>query len=84
MNYAVLGALNRHGRSKSMISSIRGLCLALRSKEELFIDNSDSLMSLMARYDACISRFADFLWTMTMTTDGQTDYSTPCACAWGN
>ena len=22
--------------------------------------------------------------TTTMTTDGQTDYFTPCPCAWGN
>ena len=36
---------------------------------------------LTACYDAYISRFADFLWMMT---DGQTDYFTPCACAWGN
>ena len=35
INYAVLGVVNRRGHSKSMIScSVRGPCLALRSKKE--------------------------------------------------
>ena len=33
---AVLDAVNRHGRSKSTISRVRGPCLTLRSKEESF------------------------------------------------
>ena len=36
INYAVLGAVNRCGPSKSTISSIHGPCLAPRSKEESF------------------------------------------------
>ena len=58
----------------------------LQAKNGCFINDSDSLTTLTTRYDDYILRYADFLWTMTttMTTDGQTDYFTPCACAQGN
>ena len=48
------------------------------------INDSDSLMTLTARYDTYISRSATFLWMTTTMTDGQTDYFTPCTCARGN
>ena len=67
---AVLGVVNRHGQSKSVISSGHGPCLALfvEAMNSRFIDDSDCLTTLTARYEAYISRFADFLWIMTMTT----------------
>ena len=37
MHNTVLGVINRCGRLKSTISSVHGLCLALRSKKELLI-----------------------------------------------
>ena len=48
MHNIILGAVNGRGRSKSMISRVCGLYLALRSKESLmlFTDNSDSLTTL--------------------------------------
>ena len=51
-----------------MISSISGPCLALKAKKNHFINDFDSLMTLAARYDTYILRFADFLWTTTTTT----------------
>ena len=42
--------------------------IAHRCKKSRFIDNSDSLATLITCYDAYISRFADFLWMM-MTID---------------
>ena len=58
-----------------MISTGRGPCLALRSKEP-FLPTILTLTTLTAHYDAYISRFTVFLWTMTTIsmTDGQTDY----------
>ena len=42
-------------------------------------------MTLIARYEAYISRSGDFrAITTTTTTDGQTDCFTPCTCALGN
>ena len=56
MNNAVLGAVNRRGRV--MISSIHDPCLALR--RTCFIDDSDSLTTLIAHYEAYILRSGDF------------------------
>ena len=41
----------------------------LEAKNNHFIDDSDSLTTLTTRYDAYITRFADFLWTTTQQTD---------------
>ena len=43
MHNAVLGVVNRHGRSKSTISSVHGPCLVLRGKKSCFMDVSGSL-----------------------------------------
>ena len=60
MNNAILGAVNRRGRVKGTISSIHDPSLTPRSKNSRFIDDSDSLMMLITRYEAYISRSGNF------------------------
>ena len=74
MHNKVLGVDNRRGGSKSMLSSVRGLCLALLSKEEVFSDISGCLTTRSAYHDAYNSKIAGFLWTTTtmMMIDEQT------------
>ena len=78
-----MGVVDRRGKHKATIVALVASAVQFLAKPSPFFAVFDSLVALELAKVLESPYRAIFLLTTT-TTDGQTNYFTPCVCAWGN